>query len=87
MNSAEHDFMFEGMGVGVFQELPASPGLFRYEPYRGPGHYEMQERLKAGENPRCYYDSKGMRISFTVTRCPEYGVLELLDFESSQLKV
>ena len=80
-----HDFMFEGTEVGIFLELPRSPGRYRYEPYRGPGHYEMQRRLGSGESPRCYYDSGGVRVSFNVSRCPEYGVLELNNFESSNV--
>jgi hypothetical protein len=85
MPQDEHDFMFEGMEVGIFQELPRSPGRYRYEPYRGPGHYEMQSRLRSGQSPRCYYDSGGVRVSFGVSVCPEYGVLELYDFERSQV--
>jgi len=85
MTPVEHDFMFEGMEVGIFQELPRSPGRFPYEPYRGPGHYEMLRRLSAGEKPRCYFDSDGVRVSFTVQSCPAYGVLDLYDFESSKV--
>ena len=86
MADLEHDFMFEGMEVGVFEgvDSPRSPGRYRYEPYRGPGHYEMQTRRRSGESPRCYYDRDGVRVSFTVRDCPEYGVLELCDFESSK---
>jgi hypothetical protein len=44
MPLAETEFMFDGMAVGFFEEVkpPSSPGLYRYMPYRGPGHYEMQ---------------------------------------------
>jgi hypothetical protein len=82
----EHDFLFDGMEVGIFRDadFPSSPGRYRYEPYRGPGHYEMQTKLRAGEQPRCYYDRDGFRVSFTVSSCPEHGILELYDFDSSQ---
>jgi hypothetical protein len=77
------DFIFEDMPVGIFKdaENPKSPGLCSYEPFRGPGHYEMQTRLKRGERPRCYYDCEESRVEFTVRQCPEYGVLELSDFQ------
>jgi len=78
--------MFNGMAVGLFKDAdyPRTPGRYRYEPFRGPGHYEMQTRRRSGESPRCYYDSAGVRVSFTVRDCSEYGVLELSDFESAK---
>lgn len=78
--SDPHDFYFEDMAVGIFAEIPRVSGRFRYEPYRGPGHYEMQTLLRSGGYPRCYYDSGDVRVIFTVRNCPEYGVLELGDF-------
>jgi hypothetical protein len=77
------DFFFDGTEVGYFRggAFPQSAGRYQYEPYRGPGHYEMQTRLEAGGSPRCYYDIDGFRTKFTVRACPEYGVLELCDFE------
>ena len=39
--------MFGGCAVGTFEDsaLPSGPGRYKYEPYRGAGHYEMQEQL------------------------------------------
>jgi hypothetical protein len=85
MAEAERAFMFDGMAVSIFEgaDYPRASGRYRYEPYRGPGHYEMQVRLRSGESPRCCYDCDGVRVSFTVRNCPEYGVLELCNFEST----
>jgi|GEM_PF-1541414 len=74
------------MPVGYFEgsQSPSTLGLYRYMPYRGPGHYEMQERLRAGDPPpRCSNEYDGVRVTFTVKGCTAYGVLELHDFESS----
>ena len=86
MALATSEFFFEGMPVGYFEgsEYPRSPGRYRYVPYRGPGHYEMQTQLRASGCPRCYYEVDGTLVSFAVLNCPEPGVLELSDFEESQ---
>jgi hypothetical protein len=84
MSVSEPEFLFDGMPVGYFEEPEPScmPGLYRYMPYRGAGHYEMQTLRRKGGSPRCYYEADGVRTWFTVKDCPEYGVLELCDFES-----
>ena len=81
----ELDFMFNGGPVGYFEEsgYPRSAGRYRYMPYRSYSHYAMHEARKGGDTPRCYYDAEGVRVSFAVRNVPEYGVLELDDFESS----
>ena len=79
--------MFNGMLVGSLEEMPRSPGRYRYEPYRGLGHYEMQMLRRSGGSPRCCYDAGDERVSFTIHDCPEYGVLELIDFEISPRNV
>jgi len=77
--SRELEFSYEGMPVGYFEEAayPTAPGRYRYMPYRGEGHYRMQAALRAGARPRCIF---GSSASFAVLECPEYGVLELVDF-------
>ena len=87
MTDPKREFVFEEKGpVGVFEERdhPRSPGRYRYMPFRGLGHLSMQKHLRAGGNPRCYYDIGDVRVSFTVRDCPEYGVLELEKFEVSE---
>jgi hypothetical protein len=75
--------MFKGMRVGFFLEAekPRHNGRYRYMPYRGPGHYQMQMQRREKGSARCYYDVGSKRVSFTVADCPEYGILVLVDFE------
>jgi hypothetical protein len=77
------EFMFDGAAVGIFvgAEHPKTPGLYRYEPYRSFAHYEVRTLLQKGEHPRCYYDCGRTRVKFTVRASPDYGVLELCEFE------
>src|SRR5437763_16613432 len=53
----ELEFSYEGMPVGYFEEerYPMAPRRYRYMPYRGPGHYEMQTARRAGGRPRCTF--------------------------------
>jgi len=87
MNTYGPEFFFDGDAVGLFisTDAPRTPGHHRYEPYRGSGHYKMQSALRVGDTPRCYFDIHRTRIAFTVTDCPEYGVLALEQFEESSL--
>ena len=75
--------MFKGMLVGYFEEseYPRQNGRYRYMPYRGPGHYQMQTEIK-NQAVRCYYTVGSEQCSFAVLDCPEYGVLELGDFRT-----
>jgi hypothetical protein len=78
----ELEFTYEGMPVGYFEEqrYPMSPGRYRYMPYRGPGHYEMQSARVTGDRPRCSFRDGNRIVSFVVLNCPDYGVLELAEF-------
>ncbi|HTH48249.1 MAG TPA: hypothetical protein VMB21_12120 [Candidatus Limnocylindria bacterium] len=82
-SSSKLEFMFEGMLVGCFQErtFPATAGRYRYMPYRGPGHYNLGLRFQELGRAQCHYDVEGDRVFFVVLARPEYGVLELADFE------
>ena len=77
------EFFYDGMEVGYFEEseYPQKNGKYRYMPYRGAGHYEMQTAIDNSTFPRCYLDEGQERVFFTVLDCPEYGVLELATFE------
>jgi hypothetical protein len=83
MDTKGPDFMFEGMLVGFFKTdaAPAVDGSYSYEPYRGPGHSRMQAELRRSGSARCYYLSGSQRVSFTVSACPEYGMLQLRAFQ------
>jgi len=53
MAATELEFYFDGMAVGYFvgNDGPRSAGSYRYESYRGPGHYEMYTLREAGAGP------------------------------------
>jgi hypothetical protein len=79
------DFMLNGQPVGYFlePEYPRHDGHYRYMPYRGFGHYELQIALRDGRRVRCYFDNDNSRVSFAVRDCPEQGVLDLCEFQTS----
>ena len=83
MESFNLEFMFENMPVGYFEEpeFPVRDGSYRYMPYRGPGHYRMGISLRETGRAQCSYDFGGERVLFIVRSCPEYGVLDLVEFE------
>ena len=83
MNS-DKQFCLEDMVVGHLEgnAFPTSSGIYRYMPYRGPGHYRLITSLKAVGPQRCYFLRGGERRYFTVMGCPSYGRLELASFES-----
>lgn len=71
------------MPVGYFEEpeFPNIDGSYRYMPFRGQGHYQLQVALREQGKARCSYESGDKRVEFNVRSCPQYGVLELTDFE------
>ena len=74
------EFWLEEMEVGLFEaSFPRTPGRYRYMPYRGQGHSDMQAKLSAGEPAVCHFLDDGWKVSFTITRCPEYGVVKVSD--------
>ena len=81
--SDRQPFFFESMPVGYFvgPTDPGGSGRYHYMPFRGPGHLRMHQRLKTGAKTRCDYRFGDVPIRFTVLGCPEYGVLELGEFE------
>ncbi|HTM38452.1 MAG TPA: hypothetical protein VL156_16995 [Terriglobales bacterium] len=78
MNSgSEHkQFFFEEQPVGYFEdELPSSPGEYRYLPLRGPGHLRWIEALASSGSQRCYYMIEGKKQYFIVLKAPSHGVV------------
>jgi hypothetical protein len=77
------DFHLGSQVVGSFPDypLPTIDGAYRYEPYRGPGHFNLHEQLEAGKTPRCFYDTATQRVWFCVIGSETPGVLELVGFE------
>lgn len=76
------EFFFEGNEVGIFLTFtfPTKDGEYRYEPYRGKGHYEMWQTIKEKGFAVCYYINGNERISFKVEDLGKYGKLMLSEF-------
>jgi len=76
------EFFFNNLAVGYFtaEKYPTTAGRFEYMPYRGPGHYQMQEEIEAQGCCQCYYQHNGKIIQFVVLNYPKYGVLDLAEF-------
>ena len=74
------DFYFDEMPVGRFESAPTVPGKYKYEAFRGIGHYLLHQSLDNGESPRCTVGE----ISFDVIDKPEIGVLELSNFSAHE---
>ena len=77
------DFYMGSQVVGAFTggSLPTTEGVYPYEPYRGPGHLNLQMELKASRMPRCFYETNAQRVFFVVIACPAVGMLSLTGFE------
>ncbi len=75
-------YLADGQPVGFFKTevAPQGDGRYRYEPFRGPGHFLMGSRLRDGIPVSCYYLNGDRRITFTVDAVPEYGYLQLSRF-------
>jgi hypothetical protein len=75
------EFFFEENEVGIFETFKyPTDGNYKYEPYRGPGHYEMWKIIKEKGFAVCYYANGNEKISFKVEDSGEYGKLILSEF-------
>lgn len=72
-------FFFGEMVVGQFSDgaYPQRDGEVLYEPFRGPGHFQLQTALKATGRAACYFKRETERVGFEVVGCPRYGVLSI----------
>jgi hypothetical protein len=80
MNSAaEHvDFFFGQDVVGYFaNRAPTEKGQYPYMPYRGIGHYRLEQALTSIGPQKCHYVDDGQNRAFTVIEIASYGVLEV----------
>ena len=61
------DFYMGGQVVGFFKDRspPTAEGTYPYEPYRGPGHLNLQKQLQSSRMPRCFYNTTDERVSFS----------------------
>jgi hypothetical protein len=59
--------------IGTIEKIPNRDGNYKYEPFRGIGHYEMATQLESGAGAKCYV----RQSKFTVKNIPEYGVIKI----------
>jgi hypothetical protein len=80
-------FYLDSQPVGEFEAeaTPTFDGDYSYEPYRGPGHYNLQVQLKSSHTPRCHYTVGSERVEFSVVAYVRDRVLRLSGFESSEV--
>ncbi len=71
------DFFAAGRMVGVLKAraIPRKPGLYRYTPYRGPGHRFLINEVGDGGQVLCSCRIADKKVDFTVARIPIRGVL------------
>ena len=69
-------FFFEENAVGCFEDqLPSSPGQYRYTQLRGPGHLRLLDMSASTGAQRCYYLLGGERHYFIVIKALNNDVL------------
>lgn|SRR5262245_22570771 len=69
-------FFFEEHAVGCFEDqLPSSPGRYRYLPFDGPGHLHLVKAVASSGPQRCYYLTEGKRHYFIVLNAASEGFL------------
>jgi hypothetical protein len=59
--------------VGTIEKIPEHDGNYRYEPFRGIGHYDMATQLESGIGVKCY----ARQSKFTVKSIPKHGTIEI----------
>lgn len=64
--------------VGYFEDqLPSCSGLYRYTPFRGPGHLRLVQALASAGPQRCYYIVEGEPHYFIAERLSSLYVLQV----------
>ena len=77
--AAERNRFFLGdQVVGYFEaQMPSSPGLYRYMPFRGSGHLRLVQALASIGPQRCYYTAEDKTHYFIVERIPSLHTLQV----------
>jgi hypothetical protein len=72
-------FFIDDMVVGTFEtdQYPKQDGDYKYIPYRGTGHLELQNRLKNNGTAQCKYKMNSRVMTFDVIACPQYGIVTI----------
>ena len=78
-------FFFDDVVVGQFSTgvYPSQDGEVHYQPFRGPGHMQLQTALKAAGAVACYFKRQDQKVVFRVLGCPRYGVLSIAGLSES----
>ena len=81
------DFFFRGEAAGCFTGLtyPICDGIYAYDSYRGPSHYEMVVALKEAGQAACCYYTEDHRVNFTVVKQPAGDTLQLRNITSEAI--
>jgi hypothetical protein len=58
-------------------EAPKEPGIYEYQPFRGPGHLNLSVALKAKPGQLCSIKGQGQVIQFEVASLPGQGKIEI----------
>ncbi len=72
-------FYFHGHAVGVLYEVPSNIAkVIHYEPFRGHGHYSLQEELQHKEEVVCelYLSEKPLLITVSQSEKIQYLLIE-----------
>jgi len=77
-------FFFADTVVGQFSSgtYPEKDGDVGYEPFRGPGHFQMQTALKETGSAKCYFKLGEQKVLFCVIECPKYGIMRIRELAS-----
>jgi hypothetical protein len=71
-------FFCDCLLVGAFVDgYPSAGGEVKYEPFRGPGHSHLQERLRSSDKVLGHYTKADDRFEFPILACPRYGVIAI----------
>jgi hypothetical protein len=70
-------YLEDGSSIGFIERIPEIKGNYKYEPFRGLGHYRMSTQIQAGSRVKCYVQVEKKRIEFLVKNILEYGVIEV----------
>jgi hypothetical protein len=70
-------FLENGSSIGILEKIPVENGNYKYEPFRGIGHYQMATQIDAGGTVKCRLYNEGKVIRFIVKDISESGVLQI----------
>lgn len=82
MDDPKFAFFIDGTFAATFVDaFPLADGRYRYEPYRGGGHYDLWRTIEAFGSARCFYEIGSDLVYFSARASSDYGFLNLSDFE------